>query len=377
MKKLITPLQAATRRGVSLQTIYNNIADGTVKAVPFDVDQLRITGQPRILAQNAWFQRYGGRAMISASRNGVVVFAPVRAQQKLVWFDNTGNRLGQVGPAATFDEEHRISPDGRTVAVAVADRRTGLSDVVLFGLERDTSRRLTVDARWEGQPAWSPDGRTIFFSHDHHGVPDVYSLEVDGGATPQAVFSKPGAWFPTDVSADGRFLAVVGPRDEVDADIWIVPLDGTGEPFASNPKRGSQRRARYSPDGKRIAYMSDETGNREIHIDTFPDSTGGTQVSTHGGFSPVWSPDSKKLYFGQAPTGDREWAVMTVEFDDSDPPAPLPPVVLFKPGSFYGFDVAPDGKRFLVRLVPDGTPNSHVVLNWAEALEAAEPEDSR
>ena len=340
------------------------VEDGTVKTVPFDTDRLRITGQPRILAQNASYQRYLGHAMISASRDGVVVFAPVRAQQRLVWFDKSGNRLGQVGPAATFDEQHRISPDGRTVAAGVADPRTELCDIVLYGLQRNTSRRLTVDARWEGQPAWSPDGKTVYFSTDHHGPPDVYSLEVDGGAAPQEVFSKPGAWFPTDASPDGRFLVIVGPRDAPACGIWVAPLDGAGEPFAFNPTRGRQRRARFSPDGNRIAYFSNENGADEIHVDTFPDSTGGLQVSTNGGFSPAWSPDGKKLYFGQRPSGDRDWAVMSVEFTDSDPPAPLPPVVLFNPGPFVGFDLAPDGDQFLLRLDPDQTPDNHVILNW-------------
>ena len=105
------------------------VEDGTVKTVPFEADQLRITGEPSILAQDAMYKRYVGHALISASRNGVVVFSPVRAQQRLVWFDAGGNRLGQVGVPATFDEEHRISPDGKTVAAGIHDPRTELSDI--------------------------------------------------------------------------------------------------------------------------------------------------------------------------------------------------------------------------------------------------------
>ncbi len=109
--------------------------------------------------------------------------------------------------------------------------------------------------------------------------------------------------------------------------------------------------------------------SRKIFVDTFPDPGGGVQVSMKGGFSPAWSPDGKKLYFGRRPSGERKWAVMVVEFSDSDPPAPLPPKVLFNPGPFWEFDVAPDGQRFLLRIVPDETPDNHVILNWMNLLD--------
>jgi Tol biopolymer transport system component len=353
------------------------VEDGTVKSVPFDAEKLNITGEPIVLAQGAFYFKPVGAASMSVSRGGVVVFNPVQARRALAWFDTGGNRLGQAGAPAIYDDNFRISPDGQTVATGIENVQTQQSDVVLLSLQRDTARRLTFDARWEGAPVWSRDGKTIYLSTDHHGPPAVYSLKTSGDATNREIFRETGVWFPTDVSPDGRFLALMGRHPSTGYDLWMVPLDGEEKPFAFNSMRGNQLDARFSPDGARIAYVSGETGSREIFVDTFPDPSGGVQVSLHGGSSPVWSPDGRKLYFGQSPTGDRDWAVMVVEFSDSDPPSPLPPEVLFKPGPFEGFDLAPDGERFLLRIIPDGTPDNHVILNWIEALETAGTEDSR
>jgi serine/threonine protein kinase/Tol biopolymer transport system component len=340
------------------------VENGTVKAAPFDADRLVISGKPIVLAQDADFFKPTGQTELSASLNGVVVFTPSTALRRLVWFDAKGNRLGQVGAEAKYQSRIRISPDGQSVATSVADPRTGLSDIVLLSLERNTSRRLTVDPRWESFPVWSRDSQTIYYSNDHHGKPDVYSLAINGTGVPREVFSKSGSWFASDVSSDGRFLVVDVVATMAGNDISVVPLDAKDEPFAFIRMRGRQANARFSPDMKRIAYESSETGAKEIFVETFPDPSGGVQVSIHGGSSPVWSPDGHKLYFGQSQSGDRDWAIMVVEFSDSDPPSPLPPQVVFKPGSFASFDVAPDGERFLLRMVPDTTPDSHVILNW-------------
>jgi Tol biopolymer transport system component len=225
---------------------------------------------------------------------------------------------------------------------------------------------LTFDARWEGSPVWSPDGSTIYFAWDRSGPPDVFSLPAQGGPAPKEIYKASGAWFPTDVSSDGRFLLIdgsggTGTRKE----IWVVPLNGEGDPYAFGATRASKNDGRFSPDGKWIAYASDASADWQIYVEEFPGPGERIQVSLRGGYNPVWAPDGKSLFFQKWATAARSNEIMVVDLatpEDFDNPSPR--LLFDTKDSFSGFDVAPDGKRFLLKLVPEDTPPSHVILNW-------------
>ncbi len=341
------------------------VDDGTIKAVPFDQQSLKITGQSTIVTDGARYFKPTGSAGLSVSRDGSIVFAPVAVGDQLVWFDEKGTMQSSVGDrSGKFD--FRISPSGSLVAVSLMDPRTGMSDIWINGLNRDTATRLTFDARWEGIGVWSPDGSTIYFAWDRSGPPDIFSLPSQGGSVPKEIYKASGDWFPSDVSSDGRFLLIHGSGSTgTRREMWIVPLNGEGDPYSIVATRANKRGGRFSPDEKWIAYTSDASGEWQIYVETFPGPGKRIQVSLRGGFNPVWAPDGNSLFFQNGATLAGSDGIMVVDLvtpEDFDNPNPR--LLFDTKASFSGFDIAPDGKRFLLKLVPEDTPPSHVILNW-------------
>ncbi len=175
-----------------------------------------------------------------------------------------------------------------------------------------------------------------------------------------------GDWFPTDVSSDGRFLLIHGSGSTgTRREIWIVPLNGEGDPYSLVATRANKGSGRFSPNGKWIAYMSDASGEWQIYVEEFPGPGKRIQVSLRGGSNPVWAPDGKSLFFQNGATRASSNKIMVVDLatpEDFDNPKPR--LLFDTKDSFSGFDIAPDQKRFLLKLVPEDTPPSHVILNW-------------
>ncbi len=346
------------------------VDDGTIKAAPFDVESLRITGEAVTLADDASYFRPTGSSALSVASDGTIAFVTPADDQQLVWVDAAGTRLGTLGPKGNFDTP-RISPDGTRVVVHVGDRRTGLADLWIYGVDRPASTRLTTEASWEGLPVWSADGTIVYYSSDKNDYPEIYSIRADGSGGNRLVYG-PGSggrvWFPLSVSSDGKSLMISGIVDKLDSDLRVLPLDGStvAIPFRSTP--ASETWARFSPDGRWVAYVSNESGKSEVYIAPYPGPGPKVQVSD-GGFAPTWSPASDKLYFIQlrsgAQTGTDPARVMLVELDQpASFSAPPPPKVLLENAEEIGaFEVAPDGKRFLLQLAPSGTPPLRVILN--------------
>jgi len=341
------------------------VDNGTVKAVPFDEGSLEITGKPSIVSDGAFYFSAIGRSSLSVSRDGSIVFEPPQAGDQLAWFDARGSQLSRVvekGSVGSF----RLSPSGSDVAVSLVDPRTSSSDIWINGLRRATSTRLTFDTRWEGHPVWAPDGSTIYFSWDRYGPPDTFSLPVQGGSTPSEIYRAPGNWSPTDVSLDGRFLLITGPGSAgTGKDVWVVPLDDKGDPHAFVATRANEQRGRFSPDGKWVAYESDASGEWQVYVEAFPGPGKRVQISMHGGSDPVWAHDGQSLFFEQVSQGSESDRIIVVDLanpEDYDNPKPR---LLFDAGRpIGGFDVAHDGKQFLLKLMPEDTPPAHVILNW-------------
>ena len=341
------------------------VDDGTLKAVPFDERSHKITGQPAIVTDGVSYFKPTGNTGLSVSRDGSIVFSPAGARDQLVWFDEKGALQSSVGDRRG-KYGFRISPSGSLVAVGLTDSRTGMSDVWINGLNRDTETRLTFDARYEASPVWSPDGSTIYFAWDRSGAPDIFSLPAQGGPAPKEIYKASGDWFPTDVSSDGRFLLIRGSGGSgTRKEIWIVPLNGEGDPYSFVATRANKTGGRFSPDGKWIAYTSDASGEWQIYVEAFPGPGKRIQVSLRGGSNPAWAPDGNSLFFEKWATAARSNEIMVVDLatpEDFDNPNPR--LLFDTKDSFSGFDIAPDGKRFLLKLVPEDTPPSHVILNW-------------
>lgn len=189
--------------------------------------------------------------------------------------------------APTSTTKVALSPDGRRLAVSIDDPRTGASDIWLVDLERGVPSRLTSAPRGEYDARWSPDGRSLAFSADWKGPPNIHLLDLDGSSPRVLVpFDRkqqyPWAWTP-----DGRQL-VYTVRDEVSKDdLWITDrAGGDRKPLLATPFAETQ--AALSPDGRALAFVSDVTGALEIYVQSFPGGESRVRVSTGGGFAPRW-----------------------------------------------------------------------------------------
>jgi len=346
------------------------VDDGTIKAAPFDVESLRITGEAITIADDVSYFRPTGSSVLSVASDGTIAFVTPADEQQLVWFDSAGVRLGTLGPKGNFDTP-RISPDGKRVVAHVADRRTGLADLWIYGVDRPSSTRLTNEASWEGLPVWSADGATIYYSSDKNDYPEIYSIRADGSGDKRLVYG-PGSggrvWFPLSASPDGKSLMMSGIVEKLDSDLRVLPLDGSTVAIPFRSTAASETWAKFSPDGRWVAYVSNESGKSEVYIAPYPGPGPKVQVSD-GGIAPAWSPGSDKLYFIQLRSGVQTVTaparVMVVELDQpgSFGSPPPPKVLLENTEDIAAFEVAPDGKRFLLLLAPSETPPLRLILN--------------
>ena len=350
------------------------IDDSVIKKVPFDAKALKITGEPVTIGDGVYYFKEFGYSSLSVANDGTLAYVPPGAGESLVWIDSSGHRLGTVGPKATIAAP-RISPDGERIAAGVSDRRTGTSDIWIFETARPASQRLTSDARDESSPVWSHDGSTVYFSWDPVDTPRIYSIPATGAGSITPVFGADAGgnvFFGTNAGPDAKSLLVSGRFAKLGSDIRIVDLTklgGEGTPFASSP--ADEGGAVFSPKGDWIAYMANTSGDFQVFIEPYPSTGQRIQVSLNGGYRPLWSPTGDRLYFLTMPTSITESGtpVMSVDFPTPDsfrrPPAPKP--AFEAPVNIADWDIAPDGKRFIIEPDPRDTPPIRVVLHAADA----------
>jgi Tol biopolymer transport system component len=332
----------------------------------------------------------GSYGWFSASATGALAFRTGRgaaATSALLWLDRQGKRLDQVGPPADY-REVQLSPDGKRV---VATRMEGVGGVASAGsllntrvwiaeLTRGIFSRLNSGGGNEASPAFSPDGRVAYSTNFtlNGAVGDLYRVPADGVGSPEPLLVKSGTIkHPNDVSPDGRFL-IYDDHTAQRQDLWILPLDtppGTERkpvPFVVTP--ADETFGQFSPDGKWIAYSSDESGRREVYVQGFDPTrspavaVGKWQISTAGGDKPRWAKNGKELYY-LAP--DRKMMAVSVKLGSTFEPGVAVPLFDTKAVGFFPYDVSADG-RFLVNTVSDvaastSTPVT-IVLNWQAGL---------
>ena len=342
------------------------VREGTLVAHPFDAAKLKFTGEPIPIAEQLQYFSPTGYADFSASGSLLAYRAGVIAS-RLVWFDRNGREMGAVGASGQY-EEPRLSPDEKKVAVGLVDPRTGTIDIWLLELTRDLATRITFTKRiTEYGPAWSPGGRHLAFVADLAGPPHLHS-KLSSGAGDAEVLLPPGeVQFADDWSADGRFIAYAQAGAETKMDLWILPLFGDRKafPFLNTPSY--EKQARFSPDGRWVAYVSDESGKNEVYVQSFRKSGEKWTISTAGGSQPVWRRDGKELFYLAA---DNKLMVVPVKvgagFEAGVPTA------LFRidPAVEHAYDVTSDGQRFLVNTNvtrAESLPIT-VVVNWTDSL---------
>jgi len=352
------------------------VREGTLMAQPFDAAKLQTTGDAVPIAEKV--DAYTGRAdqyQFSASQNGVLVYTSRSAGSnlQLTWFDRSGKVTGTLGAPGVMTWA-AISPDGNTVAADRMDR--GIYDIWLHDLGRGTASRFTFGPKNNQFPVWSADGSRIAFNSTRDEMAHPFQ-KVARGTGQDEVLSKPVGEPPIatrvdDWSRDGRYLILETANfAKTRNDIWVLPMFGDRKPFPYLNTEFAEIFGRLSPDGKWLAYTSDESKRREIYVQSFPNHGGKWQVSTNGGQKSIWSRDGKELYFfsddGKMMAVEVKSGATSGATFEAGQPQPLFDVRI--PAGNTWFDVSKDG-RFLipVQVEQSAAVPMTVVVNWQAAL---------
>jgi eukaryotic-like serine/threonine-protein kinase len=360
-------------------------ASGVLMAQRFNTRALQLTGDAVPISEGI------SNVSFSASATGVLAYmggsqdvetqgsrGNIRGQ--LTWFDREGKVLGTVGDPGIY-RTLALSPDGKQVAFERADpQNLSNRNIWLYDFARGVTTRFTFDSAWDSSPIWSPDGSRIVFCSNRGGEFDLYQKTSNLAGEDELLLKSRDNEIPTSWSPDGRFLLFQNPF--APSKVWILPLSGADrKPVPLEPSQFSESYGKFSPDGRWIAYASDESGKSQIYVQPFnaaaatgSSQAGGTQirgkwmVSKDGGSTPMWGHDGRELLYlslgGMA---------MAVDVNTSGVFQAGIPKALFKvaPGVLF-WNVSADGKRFLMvapsSTGPSAQPKFTVVLNWQADL---------
>jgi Tol biopolymer transport system component len=344
--------------------------DGNLVAQRFDPRTGVLSGAAEPIVEHADFEPLFSAAEFSTSAEGKLVYMAGDAPNgtQLVWYDRNGKVLGTLGENDHY-KNVAISRDGSQV---VADT-TGMKESKIRILDVRGSRTLMTlnNGDGGGSPAWSPDGRQIYFTSNANGPKDIFVKAADGSGEEKEVLkfdkNQYGALFLA-VSPDGKSLAFEIIDRVTGMDIYTLALGGDGKPQPFLHSAANESAPAFSPDGKWLAYESSRSGRNEAYISPFPAGGAQYQVSTSGGERPVWRHDGKEIYYREG------LRIMAVEVNTkASPVAFSSPAPLFElaSGNLNGryYDVAPDG-RFLTNTSPLGKKdqNFSLVVNWPGRL---------
>jgi Tol biopolymer transport system component len=349
------------------------VRDRTLWAQPFAVDSATLSGAPMAVAHDVLEDPTIWRAIFSAADSGALVYQAGVAGTALTLYDRDGHEVGIVGERGIIFDVN-VSPNGTHVAI----NRGEPADIWVYELDRGTSLRLTFDVRNETLPVWSPDSRRLLFNQvQRDGQMAVLEIPATGGA-PREILA-PGTLAVTDWSPDGRVLLLRdGELMMSPGDIWAKPLDGPARSLLQTPF--AEFHTRFSPDGRWVAYASNESGRDEVYVMPFvlpgpgaspPQAAGDrVRISTAGGVLPRWRRDGRELFYLSP---DLQLMVASVAGSGTrfrvDRVAPLFSLNPKPVGWVY--DVMPDGQRFLVNSLGDeGRRPLALVTDWRASLDA-------
>jgi eukaryotic-like serine/threonine-protein kinase len=348
------------------------VQNGTLVAQPFDPNRLEITGDPLSVVERVKDQP-GWSAPFSVSTTNVLTYRRGDiSDTELVWSDRAGKQLQSVA-APAWTGIFRLSPDGTRLAGNRVDPETAAGDIWLLELSPGKLTRFTVDPSYEYLPVWSPDGTRIVFSSNRDGPMDLYLKALNGPDKSEVLLKSNTEKRPEDWSLDERFILYSNFDSKTNQfDLWALPLFGDRQPLRFLTTPFEEKQAQFSPDGRWVAYCSDESGRDEVYVQSFPVAGNKVLISTEGGTQPRWRRDGKELFYLAA-----DGKLMALEVKGgSTLKAGVPKALPLKAGlaelhrEGRRYAVAADGQRFLIHAATKtATPDViDVVLNWTTGL---------
>ena len=343
--------------------------DKTLVVQPFDLRHFALSGEPHTLSDEvlyfpqvyrAAFSVSGGEVLVAQTGKGVYL-------SQLTWFDRNGKTVGTISKPSWYNNV-QLSPDGHRIATDQTDQDGRNIDVWVQDPARDTTTRLTFDPALDTTPAWSPDGKQLVLSSNRSLNFRLYLKNSDGSGAEQEIAEAGGSAFNSlDWSRDGKYILTRRSNE-----LWYLTL----------PERALKpliqgwvvKGAQFSPDGRWVAYASNESGSMEVYVAPFPGGNGKWQVSSGGGQEPRWRKDGKELFFLS-----RDSKMMAVPVSTGASFASGSPVALFQTHrrqpissqDVYSYDVSADGQRFLIATQVDESSVAplSVFLNWTSAMD--------
>jgi serine/threonine protein kinase len=345
------------------------VRDRTLLSQRFDPERLEMSGPAVPIAESVAVSPGVSLATLASSPAGTIAYGmSAAARSQFVWFDRTGKRVSSIGPADIVGGNPSSSPDGRSIAFnrVVA----GNWDIWALDLQREALTRITSEPTLQFSPIWTADGRHIVFQSFRSASLDLCMKSADGTGPEEVLLSSPLAKNPTDISHDGRLLLfdVVAPSTATD--IWTLSMTGDRNPHPVVQTAFVERGGQLSPDGRWLAYSSNETGQFEVYVQAFPGPGPRMLVSSGGGNQLRWGRHGTELFY--VDPRDRLTAV-PIAFKNSQTievgkPTPLfsIPFAVSAQGPSSGYSVSDDDLRFLFGAPTDpAAPVSIVViLNW-------------
>lgn len=340
----------------------------TLMAQSFDAGKLQLGGEPFPIAEQVTYNGANSYESVSVSGNGVMVFlSGGLSNRQLVWFDRTGKQLGPLGSPGAYNDIV-LSPDGKRLAMQrLVD---GNSDVWLMDLERGVPSRFTFDSTAEDNPVWSPDGNRIVFSSGGESLFDLYRKVSSGAGNQELLLKTDVGKEATDWSSDGRFIIFTAYGLKTSADLWILPLPGDAKPYPFLETEFVEEQGHFSPDGRWVAYASNESGRSEVYVQSFPQTGGKWLISTGGGAQPHWRSDGKELFYIAPDKVLMAVAVNATSTFETAAPAPLFKTQVSGYSAPNRYVVTADGRRFLINGPAEEVSKTPitVTLNWTAAL---------
>jgi serine/threonine protein kinase/Tol biopolymer transport system component len=364
--------------------------EGTLFAVPFDLKRLEVTGQPAPILEGVVTAALYAGAQFSFSETGTFAYVAGRSggqNVSIYWMDREGKFTPLRETPGNYSNP-AFSPDGKRLALEIFDGKR--SDIWVYEWERDALTRLTFTGESNGYPVWTPDGQRIVYSSlEKGGAYNLWWIRANGAGDSQRLAENKNIQFASSWRPDGKVLAFMQLNPGTSWDVMTLPIEGNaktgwkpGEPKPFVNSAFIEWEPAFSPDGRWLAYMSNESGTSEVYVRPFPGPGGKWQISTGGGLYPKWSRNGKELFYRTVDSKIME-VTYTAAGDSfrADKPQIWSPGQFTDRGNAYNFDLQPDGKRFAVLKAPGTEPTAAVnkvsfIFNFFDELRRKLPPGS-